>query len=436
VIKYISGKIKKISKHSFVKNVAMVSSGVVVAQLLSILSSPVVSRLFTPENFGVFAILLSTVNILSLITSLAYENAIVLPSKRNSALNLVWLSILLLIIITILISGIVFIFHDDIAKLSNSQVDDYWVFMIPPLVFLKGFIKIINNWATREKKFKNLAINNVIRSSVDISTKILFGLFIGSFTIGLIGSTFIGMFVSVLYLIYFIFDKGAISYFVKVKTGPVKEVAKEYKKFPLYSSWNQLLNAASKELIVFFLSYFFTPAIVGLYHFSMKVLKQPISFISDSVGRVYYQKAASQYSSKENLSVGLRQTTFGLLAMGIIPFSIIAFFGQEIFAFVFGNEWANAGIYAQILTPWLFFLFINRPAMMIYRVFQKLDILLIYVILLTVSRALAIYSGYLFFNDPKWSMALFSFVGVIFNIYLIASAFYMVWSNSKLVKNI
>lgn len=429
MFKSLSTIVQMMKRHEFVKNVAFVSSGVIAAQSISVLSSPIISRLFTPDNFGIFAIFISLVNVFSLVTSLAYENAIILPVKKQDAINLAVLSFIIHLIVTGIITIAVLTFSDSIAELAGSVTSRFWVWMIPPMVFLKGLLKIINNWATREKKFKAMAISTFINSSITVTVKIVYGFLIGAFTAGLIGSSIIGILFGMLYLSAIIFRHSDKKRLIDISYASLMIVARRYKKFPLYSSWNVLLNAASKDIIIYLFSFYFTPAVVGLYYFSMNVLKQPLNLISDSVGKVYYQKVASQYSKNENLYSGLKRTTQGLFFSGIIPFGIITLYGKEIFDFVFGNEWAIAGEYAQILSPWLLLLFINRPSMMIYRTFQKLDILLIYVVLLLIARIISISLGYYIYNDPKMSMIFFSFVGVVFNCYFIYQAFY--WVNIK-----
>ena len=201
-------------------------------------------------------------------------------------------------------------------------------------------------------------------------------------------------------------------------------IAKQYKIFPIYSSWTQLINSLSATIIIFFLNFLFTPAVVGLYQFGASILQQPITLISNSVGKVFYQKAARQYSNNQNIYNGLKKSTFGLFLIGIVPFSIIAIFGSELFSFIFGEQWTESGKYLQILSPWFLFLFINRPSMAVFRIYKKNARLLTYVVILIIFRALGIYFGYIFYGEPKASLILFSIVGVIFNIYLILQAFY------------
>jgi len=113
-----------------------------------------------------------------------------------------------------------------------------------------------------------------------------------------------------------------------------------------------------------------------------------------------------------------------LFLIGVVPFTIIAIFGSDIFSLVFGEQWSESGEYLQILSPWFLFLFINRPSMMVFRIYKKNANLLIYVVLLMIFRALGIYMGYVFFGKAKDSIVLFSIAGVIFNVYLILQAFY------------
>ena len=119
-----------------------------------------------------------------------------------------------------------------------------------------------------------------------------------------------------------------------------------------------------------------------------------------------------------------KSTSFQLLYIGLIPLGVIAIWGESIFHFVFGSSWGEAGIYAAILSPWLFIGFINPPSMINFYILKLNHIQLIMQVFLLIFRILAIYIGYAIYSNVYYSIALFSLAGVIINLVMIVYIYY------------
>ncbi len=409
----------------FVKNVLTLSSGTVVAQAISFLSAPIITRLFLPESFGFLATIMAVSGIISVISCLSYERAIVLPNKNFDSAAIIALCLIILCGVTVFTTAGIVVS----GGLLNSEIIfnklGGWQLLIPLFVFGNCFFNIFNQWFIRIKAFKYLAQITIIRSIIVSMSKILVGIFAGAITGGLIGSTLAGVFVGVLFISWrSITIKPSITALMQsVNRQAITVQAIKFKKFPLYSSWNSLLNTFSQEVIVLLFAYFYSPVVVGLYHLAKRMLQQPIFFIAKSVNDVYLQKASQQIANNQDILAGLKKTTLVLALLGVIPFTLIAIFGQPIFRLIFGENWSEAGRYAQVLSPWLFFLFINKPANVLFVVLQKLQFLLGYNIFLTIARIAAIIVGFIFWDSALASLALFSAVGILFNIIFISKAF-------------
>lgn len=417
----------------FVRNVMTLSTGVVIAHAISLASSPIITRLFTPENFGLLAIFSSLMGIIVTISSLCYERAIVLPKKDSDAVKVMVLSTIILFLVCFMCLALVGFLRDSIAVLLGSEELSFWLLVIPIGALLGGFLNILRFWAIRIKYFRDHAATSIIQTGVGAIIKIATGFLIGAWAGGLIYGALIGVFFAVLFLFIKTIKDETIHLIRGISINSIKQVASEYKKFPYYASWNALLNAVSQSIIVFLFAIFFTPAVVGFYHLGNRVLRMPLAFLSQSVNKVYFQKAALQYASGQEILDGFKKTTFVLITLGILPFVILSFFGSPLFSFVFGKEWSEAGLYVQILAPWLFFGFINAPSNVIYDIMAKQDIKLLYELALIIFRVVSIIGGYAISQQAIIVLYLYSTVGVVFNIIFITLAYHFCMSHKRIL---
>jgi O-antigen/teichoic acid export membrane protein len=168
---------------------------------------------------------------------------------------------------------------------------------------------------------------------------------------------------------------------------------------------------------------FYSAEIAGLYSLTHRALTTPARLLGNSVRQVYFQRASKIFNKNESIRKILSKSTIGLVKVSIIPFLIIGIFAQSIFIFVFGKEWLVSGIYAQLIIIYIFALTINPPSVMTLQILGMQKFSMVYEIFLAIFRFLAIYLGYLFYNNHFVSISMFSIVGVIFNIFLITYIF-------------
>ena len=401
-------------------------TGNVLAQVIMLGTAPVTTRLFTPENFGVFALLTSMITIIFGVSSLCYERAIVLPREDQGAMNVVALSFSLLVGTTILVGLAVFFFNEAITDFFKNPELRSWLWIVPIGVFLQGLSNILRYWRIRNKGFRTISSARVAEAACSSIAKISAGVFIGAYAGGLIGGFLLGLVISVAVMIFASSLNNPHHRNRRVSWPVIKGVAKTYNKFPLFATWNTFLNLASRNAPVFLLSMFFTPAVVGFYSIGNRVLKQPIFLLSDSIRNAYFQKSADQLAQNSKVYPGLIKITLALALIGLPVFTILAIFGKTLFSLIFGSEWATAGTYVQILSPWFLFLLLAAPANTLYEVIQKQDIKLYLSVFKTVFALLSIVVGYWLFKKPIPSLLMYCFSNTFFEILSITIAFVIV----------
>lgn len=401
------------------------TGGNVIAQMISVGIIPITTRLFTPENFGLFALFAAGTSVFSSISSLCYERAIILPEKSEDAINLLFLSLLILIISTPLLYLFFFSLRNEIAELLGNSDFSTWILVIPIAVFFTGIVKIFRIWHLRNRHFKGVAIARGCESAASALFKVCIGFFVGAYSWGLIGGAIVGTVIATIILIWKPEGFNFAQEVKKISKKSTIELSKRYKNFPYYASWNALLNFVSQNMFIFMFSAFFTPAIVGFYSLGNRALQQPISMFSQSFHNAYLQKSAYQLTNKVPMIPGLKKTIIYLFCIGFIPFAILMVFGKIIFGTVFGENWINAGVYVQVLAPWFLMIFISSPAKVIYEVCQKQGVKLILNVSSAVFRVAAILVGYYLSKDPLIVLISFVIVNVIFEFINIVVAIFL-----------
>jgi O-antigen/teichoic acid export membrane protein len=159
---------------------------------------------------------------------------------------------------------------------------------------------------------------------------------------------------------------------------------------------------------------FFGETMLGLYSFSHRYISVPIQLVSISISRVYIQKAQSLKNDLQALGT----LTFSLFKkqfwIGVVPFTILALWGEFLFRLVFGADWEFSGYLAQLLAPWLFMVMLSSPLSSILIVFEKQKLSMNYNILLLFTRILSLAAGGWIFRDIIWAIALYSLTGFVF----------------------
>lgn len=415
-----------VPKSGFIANVLTLTIGTVLAQAIRILATPIITRLYTPEHFGAFALFNSVTVIVAVIACLRYEQAIVLPRKDEQAANVLALSLLIVVGMTLITTLVMSFGRVNIARGLGRAELAFWLCFIPFGVLFRGVYLAFAYWSTRKRAFGRLAISRMSRSLGAVSVQIAVVPMIGANVGGLIVGNLLGSAVASVILGAWIWGDGVLELVRNVNKTGIKTVATKYRRFPYYSSWTELLHTFSQSMTIWLLAYFFTPVAVGCYSLTNRVLRLPIDFIAGSVRQVYFQKASELHSQGKSMKMLFIKSSLSLLAVGIVPFSILSLFGKALFAQIFGTDWSTAGNYVQIMSPWLFSAFINAPAKRSFDICQKQNMLLTYRLLFTISVGLAIVSGYYLLGSAEKTLLLLSFTGIIYNVCVIGHGYYLV----------
>jgi len=416
----------------FAADVLTLVSGTAVAQVIAIIASPVLTRLYGPESFGLLALFTSITGIIGVIACMRYELAIMLPPDDKDSINILGLCFLMVTIITVITSIGLFLGSGALLSILNAQDLAPYVWLVPPFIFVSGLFLALNYWNSRTRHYGRLSIARVTSAVTTTGTQL--GAGFGGFASGgsLIGASLVGSAVSTGVLGGQIWREDGALIKKNLSWNGIVAGLRRYKKFPLIDSTSALLNIISWQLPVLLLSTFFSPVIVGFYALGMMVLQTPMKFIGGAIAQVFFQRAAADYHNG-NLSVFVKEVFDVLLKIGIFPMLLISISGMDLFIVIFGEAWGEAGIYAQLLSIWAIFWFISSPLSTILSVTEKLKMGFILTSLNIGTRFISLLIGG-FLGDVYLAMALFSFSGVL--VYGFACLIFLNVAGLKMMHNL
>lgn len=411
-------KIMRLIKSPFVRNVTVMASGTAAAQIITMVFSPIITRLYGPEAFGIMGTFLAITSIVAPIAALTYPIAIVLPKKNQDAKGLVRLSLIITIFISMLSFVLLIFFHEQIVDLFNLKEISNFLYLIPCIIIFSGLMQVAEQWLIRSRQFAVSARVTFLHSLVLNGSKIGIGYFNPAAS-ALVLITAFGNGLKAAMMLFSVKRSWDSERYVRHPKKGIRELATEYYDFPTFRAPEVFLNAISHGLPVLMLTAFFGPASAGFYTIGRTVLNIPSQLIGKSVGDVFYPRIAEAFNKKENITALIKKATLALAVIGIIPFGTVVLFGPFLFSFVFGSDWSVAGEYARWIAIWSYFGFMNRPSVRALPVISAQKFHLIYTIIMLITRLGVLAIGYYIFLNDLIAISLFGISGAILNLGLI-----------------
>lgn len=402
--KYI--KIKtKINNRKFLRDILFISGGATLAQGLNIILSPIITRIYLPEEYGVMAILTSILMILSF-PSLMYEMAIPMVKDERKAINVAMLSFIILVFFVFSLTIILIIIGDLFLDLINASQLVPYKYFISIGVFLIGLYNILIHWMYRRKNFFLISKTQIGQSIAGNISKISFGYF-GFGASGLVIGTIIKQSAGIISLIKYLFlvDKDL---FKAINLKDMLLGMKKYKDFPFFQTPIMILLRIKNQIPVLSLAFYGTQ-IVGLYGFANTIIKLPMILVGQSITKVFYAEVTSIGKENPDRILSLSNKLFKKLAVfGFFPILLLAIFGPHIISFAFGHNWYEAGVFVRILALSIYADFIFSPTSRVYEVLERQKEKMIIDLFGLVLIIIAFSSARLFNMSPYIAILLYS----------------------------
>lgn len=366
------------------RNVIVVAGGTAFGQVLVVAVSPILTRLYSPNEFGIWATYTSILALLSVVASLRYEMAIPIPESDTVAASLLILSLLLLLFnIALLFIGIA-AFGKAILFIGNSSAIEPYKFLIPLGFAGAGLYQLLSYWPIRKRTYGVIANTRLTQSVASVSCQLGLGI-AGCGVWGLLFAHIAAQACGVTTLISKAWNESKDE-FKRLALSDIRSAASRYRRFPLYMSPASFLNSAGVELPTLLLAATYGSKTVGAFFIAQRVFGLPLQLIGASVSQVFMGEAADLARTNPlRLQTFFNRASARLLMLGLIPGIVFLIGGASIFVVVFGEAWLEAGRFIQILAlPFL--LQFSLDSLMNFAILERQDLSLIW----TLSRLLLV----------------------------------------------
>jgi O-antigen/teichoic acid export membrane protein len=333
----------------------VLTSGTVLSQLISLFLSTRVTREFLPEETADLGLFLRIVGVGAALATLRYEMALPIPKNDTHSFRLYRLAFF----VTLIITAVSFV----ILGISSIFVSDWemalFLLLIPVGLFFTSVLNIGTNWAIRFKKFSEISYTNVTNSTFSGGLKWLFGV-MNTGSIGLIVATILGLFISSFWYLREFFRSRKL-FNVRMRSKRNYAMALQYSEYPKINLPHVLMDLGRDLLVATIILQLYSKTDFGSFDHSYRMLRLPLILVGMSIGQVFFQRVAERVNNKLVVLPDIRKSILMLSLLSIVPFGVIFFFGDDLFAYVFSEAWRQSGEFAEILTPWFMVNFIVSP---------------------------------------------------------------------------
>jgi O-antigen/teichoic acid export membrane protein len=348
---FLSSSIAKFYKVEFYRNLLTMVSGTTLAQAVPFLIYPVLTRLYAPEDFGVFSVFLTVCSFLFIVATFRFEYAIMLPPEQKKADYLVSLCLLTTGVVALATLVLSVPASWIVSHFKGVGETTAWLFLVPLSVLLQGVYLAFTAWLNRGKAFRASAAASVTQSLGSSLFRMGFG-FLGVTLLGLVYGYLIGQVLTVALLAWMlVMQRGFRPVFSVFR---MKEIWREYRMFPKFKTPHALVNNLSTNIPVYMLSTWFGVRETGLFALGTTLVQTPLNILINSLYQVLYQKFTSMHNEGKSLRGAFHKSVSRLLLIAAVPFLVVLLAAPAITGWFFGKEYHDAGIYLQLMVPYLF----------------------------------------------------------------------------------
>lgn len=436
----LAARLRRLRISGMVKDLFSLVAATAIGQSLPVLAAPLLTRLYTPEDFGVFAVYSSLIVVLGPVATLRYENAIPLPKADGIAIGILTLCFILVLCTALVTGAVLWVLHEGWLSASFLEPLLPWWWLVPLSVIALGFYQSLSQWAIRTKQFSALARTRVQQGVASVVVQLLLGV-LASGPIGLLVGQAIGQSAGIGVLAQTFHRDFEMSHRLWKRLRPGKSrllrIARRYYRFPLLSMPSAFLNSLVLSLPTFVLSAYYDPTSVGLYALTARVAGVPMSFVGRAVANIYVGETASMLRHNPNQFRPFFYSSIKRMAVvGIFGVGLPLLGARYVIPVVFGSEWADAGRLLQLLAPMYTMQFISSPFGGTLEVLERQDLFFLRELLRLALVGSALWLGASSGQPLAWTIGLLSaagFVGYVIYIWIAKKAVED-WNQSKQLK--
>lgn len=360
--------------------------GTVVSQGITLSTMPVMSRLYRPEDFGFLAVFMAVSGITATVLTLRYETAIILPKNENESKAIFRISITSALIMGLSAAIASFFLPYEMKRVLGVSLLGNWFFVAILCGMFTSIIATGMAWYNRQKTYGKITALRLLQN-VSYALAAMFLGWMGS-EFGMIHAQWVSLIFAAIIVLY-----GLSSIYSEGKDSDLCHVARKHSAAPKFLLPTALLDVVTLQLPVLLIATWFGKGMAGQYSMAWKALSLPLALVGTAIGQVFLQRFSEIWPDGRAARSLLFSTWKALFVIGIVPMTVVAMYGEDVFRLTFGKDWAEAGKIAEILAPMLFLMLISSPTSGTYLVLGMQRYSLIFGIAAVVYRSMSLFAG-------------------------------------------
>ncbi len=378
-------------KSSILKETGTLLGGNVLAQVIALAAYFILMRIFSPDDYGLYNIFYSYIEVLIILSTLKYELAVVVADDDREANDLAGLTLRINTLVSLLLLTIVLVLWLTGMLPGNFAQLGWMVLLIPPMVFFCGTSRVYGALFNRMHRYRSIAVNETVNAGTGALLKIALGL-LGMLQAGMPVGTVAGRAIANITYRLKLRQLGRTPSFHGDRTAAFS-VMRKHRNFPFFVASKDFINSLSYNLPFLWLALYFDRAEVGLFALALTFTFRPANLLNTAIEKVYYARTAEGVRQGEPVGRMISRMLLVVNAIAL-PVCILAWFVAEpVFSFCFGGRWAGCGVYVRALLPWIFLSLSATPLTFISNVFSTQRIEFYFYLVLLALRVAAIAIG-------------------------------------------
>lgn len=376
---------------TFARNAGIITVGTMLAQAIGLAVMPILSRIFTPTDFGLLALFVAVATVTSTIVPLSYPIRILLPEDDNEADAISQLSIFSSLGLGLALGILAYLLSDGWAEKLGLLSVKAW---LPAAIWAgtaTALIGILSFRMNRHQQYTRMVMMRIVQAIFVAGSGLLLGFW--AVNHGLLLAQLIGLSVTV------ILFAGVLFFGTKwVGLARLREVASIHAKAPRYLLPTALLDVFTMQLPYVLIALWFAAETTGQYRMAYSILALPGALVGSAISQVFYKQFSVIWPDAKAAKALLIKTWKVLALLGLLPLIVVMLFGAELFSFVLGDAWREAGLMASILAPMVFVSLIHSPTSVSFLPMGLESKMLYFGVSVLLYRPMALYIGYIQHN--------------------------------------
>lgn len=413
--------LQRFLSNPILRNITILVSGTAFAQGVIALSLPILTRLYTPDDFGLLGVYAALIGIFSTISCLRFNIAIPIPESDVEGAHLLVLAVMSATGFALVLSLLCWAGSAFWVGLLNVPALLPYLWLVPLGVFLAGLYTALQYWASRKKRFGVITRTRISRALLGSGTQLGVGAVSGT-PFGLLFGHLIYSGFGVVGLLRSLWAQDR-AVFVRLRWRDMMDTLRRNRRFPLISTPEALCDASYQHGPLLMMAAMLQDATVGFLFLALRIIAIPIGLMGGAVSQVYLSEAPEKYRAK-TLGAFTRKTYWGLFRVGVGPLILAGILCPFAFPIVFGDDWQTAGFMVSWMVPWFILQFAASPVSVMFHVIGRQDVAFALQLFGTIFTNGGVFIALLM--TPEFAIPIYAGISAVF--YIIYSGLIMLYA--------